>query len=313
MSSKLKEVLNELKKRGVVTTQEEMGDKMKYTKGYFSNLINNKEPVNQTLKNKCYKVFGVSLKYWETPDGSPVIFSESGNENMPYDIGQRLQYFRENFTDKSHSDFAKTLAINKAQYISIEKGNTSLTIEQLKLLHDAFDINISWLVTNIGDPQTVSENPADVLRNITKNFFTAEVAKHIVPIVSNTETLLPNFIDNLPPKDEEQKDDGFIYMPELVDAEFAVRVFSPNMSPTYKPGDLIAVKKVEITNVFFGYRYLIYFKDGQKHIAQIAKCETKKHWLLVNENDEYDDNEVPVDNVKAVYLIKARAGVEVAG
>jgi len=70
--SKLDAAFRGLRSLDKVSTQKEFGDTLGYNKSYFSQLMNDAEPITDALKDKCFDKFGIPKQWWDTSLDTPL-------------------------------------------------------------------------------------------------------------------------------------------------------------------------------------------------------------------------------------------------
>jgi phage repressor protein C with HTH and peptisase S24 domain len=96
------------------------------------------------------------------------------------------------------------------------------------------------------------------------------------------------------------------------DCEFAVNVRGDSMYPKYKSGDVIACKEMKDWKSFvqYGEVYLIVTQskhgDSQRFIKFVRKSEKHGHLKMVSENPKHDPFDVPVSDIRKLYLVKGK-------
>ncbi len=100
---------------------------------------------------------------------------------------------------------------------------------------------------------------------------------------------------------------NYVSVPGYEDCIGWIRVKGDSMSPFLKSGDYIALKRVNIDMIFFGHVYFIEFNGEfapEPVVKYIRKSQTKGFWTLRSHNDKYEDTDIPISSVKAVYTVK---------
>lgn len=89
--NKLDAAYRELKYLNKVSSQTDFGDKLDYSKSYFSQLMNNAEPITDILIDKCFDVFGIPKQWWDESLDTPLVIPDSkrtGDTKSPQSIGK---------------------------------------------------------------------------------------------------------------------------------------------------------------------------------------------------------------------------------
>ncbi|MFV0326899.1 MAG: helix-turn-helix transcriptional regulator [Bacteroides xylanisolvens] len=85
-------------------------------------------------------------------------------------------------------------------------------------------------------------------------------------------------------------------------------VTNNSMSPVYTPGTLVQLRKIERWRdyVEYGQVYVVDLIDGRRLIKQVKKSEKKNTFVLHSYNNEYDDNDIPVNMIYSMWLVIAK-------
>ncbi len=94
-------------------------------------------------------------------------------------------------------------------------------------------------------------------------------------------------------------------VPAFNGADFLINVKGTSMMPTYHSGDIVACKRVSLTDIFFqwGKAYVLDTDQGPL-VKRIRQSKIKNHILLVSDNsEEYDPIDLHMRHVNGVALI----------
>ncbi len=296
-TEKLKAIIDTVIENNEVANPSQFAGKINKSRGYISNLLSGNNDVTSKLKKSIQQHFGVPLKYWNDKNLlSPVPFEKNIMPDLHKLVGNRLKTFREKYIKKEISFIANQLNIDTAVYEKIEQGKENITIQQLVIFADLYGVNINWLLLNMGEP--VANSTSEKTSITTKG----------IPVYTKLPTagIVADYIGSSTMKDIATET---LYIPELR-AQFAIKVFADNMTPTYKTGQIVALQETTKDMVFFGNKYLIYLKDGQRRIAKVNQCNKANCWVLSNDNKEYQDVEVNIDNITSLYTVTGYASIE---
>lgn len=96
----------------------------------------------------------------------------------------------------------------------------------------------------------------------------------------------------------------YYYIPEFSGTR-AFNVYSDSMEPLISKGAKIFAKKIEEWNEYLelGQVYSVGMNDGRRFLKYIKKGSTVDRFLLVSENNHYDDFEIPKNKIRSVWLI----------
>lgn len=93
-------------------------------------------------------------------------------------------------------------------------------------------------------------------------------------------------------------------IPVFRDAEFLIPVKGTSMMPLYQSGDIVACKRVPMTDLFFqwNHAYVIDTDQGVL-IKRIRPGRDDRHVLIVSENADYEPFELSVDRIYGVAIV----------
>ena len=93
-------------------------------------------------------------------------------------------------------------------------------------------------------------------------------------------------------------------VPVFKGADFLIPVKGSSMYPKYSSGDIVACKRVPMSDLFFQWNkvYVIDTKQGAL-IKRIKPGSDKDHVLIVSDNEKYDPFELPYSAINAVALV----------
>lgn len=126
--------------------------------------------------------------------------------------------------------------------------------------------------------------------------------KHLVPyydvdIIAGTRELYDDNPNNTPAY--------YMDVPEFSGCK-AFRVYADNMQPLIDAGSIMFCKPVHNWHDFieYGQIYAIEVNDNRRFIKYIRRSTNKGNFLMRSHNPEYDDFEVPVSQIKNIWLIE---------
>ena len=93
-------------------------------------------------------------------------------------------------------------------------------------------------------------------------------------------------------------------VPMFKGADFLIPVKGSSMYPKYNSGDIVACKRVSMTDIFFQWNkvYVIDTNQGAL-IKRIKPGSAPDRILIVSDNDKYDPFELPYSAIHAVALV----------
>ena len=92
-------------------------------------------------------------------------------------------------------------------------------------------------------------------------------------------------------------------VPAFSGADFLMPVKGDSMLPTYKSGDLVACKRVPMSERFFQWNKAYVVDTNQGALIKRIKPAGKGHLYLISDNKDYDPIELPASSIYAVALV----------
>ncbi len=205
---------------------------------------------------------------------------------------------------KSNKELAKALGYNRPNTVTdIMNGRHTLQNSVVKTFCDTYNVNDKYILN--GNMPKYNEDSPDVVTSVTDLINN----KTLIPFYNNTETYNDIEAGLSKPKNLLNPKQQFMIVPDLY-AQFSINVFANNMYPLYKPGYKLAVQKVDKDMVLFGFHYLLWFIDGQKHLCEIRKGSQQDQWLMVNHNEQFQSQEININKVTHVFIVKGHAVIQ---
>jgi len=101
---------------------------------------------------------------------------------------------------------------------------------------------------------------------------------------------------------------GYIPFVNAKSGDIAVPVTNNSMEPTYSPGSIIRIRKIEswLEYLEFGQVYVIELKDERRLIKEIRRGNDKEHFTLISHNKSYDETEISINFIRSVWLVLAK-------
>lgn len=89
--------------------------------------------------------------------------------------------------------------------------------------------------------------------------------------------------------------------------DICVHVTGNSMIPTYSPGTLLLIRKVEGWREYFGYghTFVLFLNDGRRILKEVCRYNEnpKEYVLCVSHNKEYEPEELPKSMIVSVYKV----------
>lgn len=228
-----------------------------------------------------------------------------------------LQYI--DYMNVSKYKFYKDSGITRG-VLDKESGISEENIS--KFIAYAPDINLQWLLTGTGSmSKTKSEektNKENVSKNVSVNVSNPNVkekwSNKDLPFVRETKSeygipLIPiSAMAGFGTGTVQVMDyDTSKYVvPEFSElhVDFMIRIKGSSMQPKYNSGDLIACKKLFISDLFFQWNKVYVLDTEQGALVKRVKQGTKdEHIKLISDNTSYDPFELHLSKIYAIALV----------
>lgn len=85
--------------------------------------------------------------------------------------------------------------------------------------------------------------------------------------------------------------------------DYIIRVQGNSMTPTYNSGDLVACKRLALTDIFFQWNRVYVLDTVQGAIIKRIKKGKEGCILIVSDNKEFDPIELPLTNINAIAIV----------
>ena len=229
----------------------------------------------------------------------------------------------------TNQNFEKQVGFSNGAFASQLKNNRTIGVDKLENILIAFpELNPEWLLTGNGEMiKTKSKENATFLNgginggvkggepNVKKRY-AIELAEK--PTNTGIEANnLGNAGIPLIPIDAMagfgtgavqvmHYDTSKYVVPEFAElnVDFMIRVKGSSMVPKYNSGDLVACKKLVITDIFFQWNK-VYVLDTEQGalIKRVKKGSRDNYILLISDNKNYDPFELHLSKIFAVALV----------
>ena len=229
----------------------------------------------------------------------------------------------------TNQNFEKQVGFSNGAFASQLKNNRTIGVDKLENILIAFpELNPEWLLTGNGEMIKTKSKKNVIEKNYNKNYnenynepnvkktYAIELAEK--PTNTGIEA---NNLDNagipLIPIDAMagfgtgavqvmHYDTSKYIVPEFseLNVDFMIRVKGSSMVPKYNSGDLVACKKLVITDIFFQWNK-VYVLDTEQGalIKRVKKGSRDNYILLISDNQNYDPFELHLSKIFAVALV----------
>ncbi|MCO5258878.1 MAG: hypothetical protein M9916_01925 [Crocinitomicaceae bacterium] len=211
------------------------------------------------------------------------------NVNKFSEIKSRVIQFLENKGVNKEKFFQK-IGVTSANF----RGNAQKTPLNSNAIENIFtefpEINLEWLLTGRGemlrDKQEASHQP-------TKQGIPLIPLDAMAGFAIGSEQVVAYSTDRyIVPEFDELK------------VDFLIRVKGSSMYPKYNSGDIVACKKLALSDIFFQWNK-VYVLDTEQGalIKRIRKGSDAEHITLVSDNEKYEPFELELSQLHAVALV----------
>ena len=229
----------------------------------------------------------------------------------------------------TNQNFEKLIGFSNGAFASQLKNNRTIGVDKLENILIAFpELNPEWLLTGNGEMIKTKSKKNVIEKNYNKNYnenynepnvkktYAIELAEK--PTNTGIEANnLGNAGIPLIPIDAMagfgtgavqvmHYDTSKYIVPEFseLNVDFMIRVKGSSMVPKYNSGDLVACKKLVITDIFFQWNK-VYVLDTEQGalIKRVKKGSRDNYILLISDNKNYDPFELHLSKIFAVALV----------
>lgn len=210
---------------------------------------------------------------------------KKNNDDILLRINELMRFYSLNKTQ-----FSNKIGVHQSNLSKIFNGERSIGDGTINKIVLAFDINKNWLLTGEGDMLKAGDSkPA--------------------PEISYTDGV-PYFDVDFKLGFDEMENPGttnpeyLIKMPGYEKATMWCNVTGRSMEPEISNGDIIALERIEDFSFLpFGDVYGIITVNGMRTIKRLGRGASEGSYRLIPTNKEYDEQEIPVTAIAAVYRV----------
>lgn len=181
-------------------------------------------------------------------------------------------------TGVSKSEFEKKVGLSNAYLANIKKTNSEVQPKMLEKMILAYPELESYLESK----ETIDlKNPIPLIP------IEAMAGKAIGSMQVATEDIQENY-----------------FVPDFKGADFMIKVKGSSMYPKYNSGDIVACKKLCLTDLFFQWNK-VYVLDTEQGalIKRIRKGKDENHILVVSDNEKYEPFDLHRSKLNAIALV----------
>lgn len=214
------------------------------------------------------------------------------------DVIDRIRYIIK-LSGRSQAQFARNLGIDPANLSKILTGRQQVSSGFINRLVADAGVSKRWLVSGEGYPfekerDHIAELDIETLRRTTDH---GSTPLYDVDVTAGGVELSRMFAsDNIA---------GYVNIPGLNPGCVLVRVSGDSMTPLVPDGSYIAIRRVEVTSpIIWGQVYVI-VTDDYRMVKRIRRNPDGSFVTLHSENPQYDDIEMPLHSIRAIFYVEA--------
>lgn len=195
----------------------------------------------------------------------------------------------------TYVQLAEVLKTNKAGINDIKNKRKRISIDAINSMIKSYpEVNISYILEGNGpifhtDQSNIINEPESDYKpkkGIPLVNLVASAGKHPGEIIFNEREIESRYV-----------------IPEFAKADFLIRVKGSSMYPKYSAGDILACIKMNKDNfIQWNKTYVIDTTQGIM-VKRILKGGTKTSWVLRSDNKDYQDIDVPVEDIYSISLV----------
>lgn len=200
-------------------------------------------------------------------------------------IGRIKEVFEK--TGLSQNDIALKVGTSQSAISAMLNGSRKISIGTMAKISDAFNVDLDWLKTGEerGDDEEASP----------KVSYSDGVPYYDEFFECGFDELTPSQVRN---------PDFLVRMPGYDKATLWCNASGASMEPEISNGDLIALQAIpDFSYLPFGDIYGIITTNGMRTIKRLGKSTEPGCYRLIPTNKEYDEQDIPVRLIAAVYRV----------
>lgn len=205
-------------------------------------------------------------------------------------LNDAFRYLRGKGIVQTQKDVADRMGASAPNVSSALKGiDNVLTDNFLRRFNEAFGnvFSLQWLILGEGDMLLTPENDPSEHTGI-RYWVDIDATGGGIELFNDRDT--KRFID--------------ISIPEFKDCTDAVNLYGDSMSPLYKNGQIIILKKWTERFIDYGNVYLITTRGGNRMVKYLRQGSDNSRVLCVSENKDYDSFEIEKEDILQLFIVK---------
>ena len=208
---------------------------------------------------------------------------------------QMLERLIHYYTKGNKAQFAKRLGVS-AQTISAWITRNTCDIELIYA--KCRDINPQWLLTGEGPMLKDQSATLSTPTLVAHGEHTDEPGIPLIPLNAMAGALSGTDSQIMPYDCESYN------IPAFKGADFLIHVKGDSMEPTFRSGDIVACRRVALSNIFFQWnKVYVLDTDQGPLIKRIRRAKDNDHILIVSDNPDYEPFELHLSQLHAICLV----------
>lgn len=217
-----------------------------------------------------------------------------------------LNRLKEAYNIQKDTELATLLGVSKS---TLSNWSSRNTIDYDKVFSLCEHINIDWLLTGRGSMLKSETKPLMGDQDSSKEEDDRPVAIHTDNPKEGIPLIPVNAMAGALTSEQsvlEYECDRYV-VPVFKGADFLIPVKGSSMYPKYSSGDIVACKRVPMTDLFFQWNKVYVLDTNQGAlIKRIKKGSDAEHILIVSDNKDYEPFELPI---RCIYNVAIVIGV----
>lgn len=198
----------------------------------------------------------------------------------------------------------------------LDNSSNMGTDKACKIIHYYTDINPEWLLTGEGDMLKPNIKEMSSNKTMTKTMTLSEQTKNKENVINLQESQNSEYgIPLIPIEAMAGFGSGSVQVmdydtqryvvPEFTElkVDFMLRVKGSSMYPKYNSGDLVACKKLVLSDIFFQWNKVYVLDTDQGALIKRIKKGSEENLLIVSDNPSYEPYELHISKIHAIAIV----------
>lgn len=203
----------------------------------------------------------------------------------------------------SQTQFANKINLSQGALSQIENGYSSLSMDSLKKISEAFNVNCNWLVKGHGEMFQSNEE------NLLKYPLLSDDKNHnLIPLVRNEARA--GYL-------EKHSDSGYLQtldiykIPGYEKGDYRLfEVEGDSMIPTFYPREVIIGERIDLSKLENGHLVILVTKDGIVVKRVYPNSEKIGKYLLKSDNITYKSYNISKKDIREAWSVKGKITAE---